>query len=410
MVSETALQQWRRYARALGGEGLPCALVDLGAFDRNAAALFGAARAAGKTVRLATKSVRVPALLRRLQDSAPGVAKGLLTFTAAETAHLAEQGFDDLLLAYPTLHPKDAALLARAARKTTVAAAVDDLAQVQALAQAARSEGVTLGLVVDVDVSWRPLGARGPHLGVRRSPLREAKEVVALAKEIAGTAGVRFRGLLAYEAQVAGLADALPGAVVGNFGKRLLKRLSQPDVSARRSALVAALREAGLPCDLVDGGGTGNLAQAARDPALTEVAAGSGFFASHLFTSYAEQAVVPPLAPALFFALQVTRAPGPGFVTCHGGGLIASGGAGPDRLPQPALPPGLSLLPLEGAGEVQTPLCVPAGVSLPLGAAVFFRPAKAGEPLERFNEVLLIEGARITGRAPTYRGLGHAFL
>jgi D-serine deaminase-like pyridoxal phosphate-dependent protein len=76
----------------------------------------------------------------------------------------------------------------------------------------------------------------------------------------------------------------------------------------------------------------------------------------------------------------------------------------------PALPPGLRLLSLEGAGEVQTPLELGRGVQLDLGDPVFFRHAKAGELAEHFSEYLLVRGTRVEARAPTYRGLGRCFL
>lgn len=70
----------------------------------------------------------------------------------------------------------------------------------------------------------------------------------------------------------------------------------------------------------------------------------------------------------------------------------------------------VSLLPREGAGAVQTPLLVRKGVELELGDAVLFRHAKAGEIMERVNEVLLVSGDRVVERVPTYRGLGKSFL
>jgi D-serine deaminase-like pyridoxal phosphate-dependent protein len=97
-------------------------------------------------------------------------------------------------------------------------------------------------------------------------------------------------------------------------------------------------------------------------------------------------------------------------VTCHGGGFVASGGVGPDRLPLPSEPPGCQLLPMEGAGEVQTPVVLPDGLELALGDPIFFRPAKSGEPAEHFDEYLLVRGDRVESRAKTYRGLGLRFL
>ncbi|HET8883170.1 MAG TPA: amino acid deaminase/aldolase, partial [Solimonas sp.] len=73
------------------------------------------------------------------------------------------------------------------------------------------------------------------------------------------------------------------------------------------------------------------------------------------------------------------------------------------------LPPGLKLLPLEGAGEVQTPVRLPKGTRLGLGEPVFFRHAKAGELCERFDKILLLRDGKLVGEAPTYRGQGQCF-
>jgi D-serine deaminase-like pyridoxal phosphate-dependent protein len=204
---------------------------------------------------------------------------------------------------------------------------------------------------------------------------------------------------MGYEAQIAGLADT-------SWSRRAMKRLSRRDVAAARADVVRALAERGLPATLVNGGGSGSIDSSSAEAALTEVAAGSGFVDSHLFDDYAGL----QLTPAAYFALQVVRRPAPGLVTCHGGGFIASGGAGRDRLPRPSLPAGCALLSLEGAGEVQTPVRLPAGVELRLGEPIFFRHAKAGELAEHFNEYHLVRGETIESTVPTYRGLGRCFL
>jgi D-serine deaminase-like pyridoxal phosphate-dependent protein len=303
------------------------------------------------------------------------------------------------LLAYPTLHADDLRALARAnAAGATAAVVADSVAHLDALAAAGREQHTRVPVVLEVDVAWRPLGSL-LHVGVRRSPLRTPGDVVALAKRAASTEGLRFHGVMAYEAQIAGVPDA--GLAVS-----AMKAASGADVAKGRAALAGALKDAGLAPTVFNGGGTGSLADCVREGALTEVTAGSGFVDSHLFDGYRALR----LRPAAYFALQVVRRPAPGVVTCHGGGYVASGSGGRDRLPVPALPPGLRLLSLEGAGEVQTPLQVPRGVELDLGAPVFFRHAKAGELAEHFAEYLLVRGARIEGRAPTYRGIGRCFL
>ncbi len=395
----TAGDLWRRYRKATGREPLPLALVDLDALEHNVAELVRPLRGTGKTLRIATKSLRCPDLVQRVRDAAGDVAQGLMTYTAAETAFWAARGEPDLLLAYPTARADEAALLADAnASGATAAVVVDSAEQLDVLASAARARRTRVPVVLDVDVSYRPLGAL-VHLGVRRSPLRGARDVVALARQVTATGGLTFRGLLAYEAQIAGVADT--GA-----GVHLMKALSSPDAARARAAVSRALGDAGLAPTLFNGGGTGSLAACAREPALTEVTAGSGFLDSHLFDGYRGLA----LRPAAFWRLQVVRRPAPRIVTCHGGGYVASGAAGVDRLPRPALPEGLSLLGLEGAGEVQTPLALAQGVEIALGDPIFFRHAKAGELAEHFAEYTLVRGERAEGRALTYRGLGKCFL
>ena len=67
-------------------------------------------------------------------------------------------------------------------------------------------------------------------------------------------------------------------------------------------------------------------------------------------------------------------------------------------------------MPLEGAGEVQTPISLKTSQIVNLGDPIFFRHAKAGELAEHFNDYLFVRGDVVVERAKTYRGLGHAFL
>ena len=398
-------QLYQRYCRALEGEPLPAAFIDLDAVDDNINQLLAPVRAAGKTVRIATKSLRCPDLVDYLVARGAGVIAGVMTYTAAETTFLAARGHRDLLLAYPTMSARDLAMVATANRTANAAIVVDCKAHVAAVASAASHTGVVIPVVIDVDMSYRPT-ARGPHVGVRRSPIRSADEVVALAEEIAAHASLRFAGLQCYEAQIAGLGDNLPRSWASNAVKRALKSTSGKDILRLRLACVDALRARGLPPILVNGGGSGSVSFSSTDPTLTEISVGSGFLCSVLFDQYRDLS----LTPAAGFALQVSRNPAPGIYTCLGGGYIASGAAGVDRLPVPWLPRGLELLAMEGAGEVQTPLRVAKNVELSRGGPVLFRHAKSGELAEHVTEYLFVRGDTIVARAPTYRGLGHCFL
>jgi D-serine deaminase-like pyridoxal phosphate-dependent protein len=396
-----------RLRGAIAGERLPCALVDLAAFDRNAERAAAAARAGGKRLRIATKSLRVPALIRRALERAGEAAGGLMAFSAEEAAWLAGRGFDDILVAYPTLQERALAALAAAARAGAhVAITADSPPHLAAIDRAGRAAGLRLRTVLDLDVSLSPLGG-AIHIGARRSPLRTPGALAALARAARGMGGVEVVGLMGYEAHIAGVPDGGEGASAPPLALRLMKRVAVPAAARLRAAAAAALRAEGLALEIVNGGGTGSLAAAAADPVLTEVTAGSALFAPHLFDGFAAP---PRFEPAAFFALEVARTPAPGIITCAGGGYVASGAAGKDRLPLPWLPRDMRLLAGEGAGEVQTPLDVRRARRVPgPGEPVFFRHAKAGELMERFAEVALVEDGKVVARAETYRGMGKTF-
>lgn len=408
-------EQYARWRRVLADHRLPAAVVDLDAVEWNARVLRGALdRGAALrpdggpavTLRIASKSVRSPALLHRLRGLDPGF-RGLLTMGAHESQALAAHGHDDLFIAYPAARASEARAVAELAAGGTRAVATVDCAEHVALLEAAGRElGVVIPLALDVDLSLRPAGLAAAHLGVRRSPVRTVDDALAVARTCEDSAHVELVALLGYEAQVAGIPDRTPGDRLLDPVRGLIKRRSVPLARHRRAALVQALRQAGHPIDLVNGGGTGSTASTAADPTVTEVTAGSGFLCPHLFDGYAGL----PLRPAAFFALSVCRRSDPGFVTCFGGGYPASGALGPDRAPRAWLPAGLKPLDLEGWGEVQTPFST-RGCDTPLGLGdpVLCRHAKAGELAERFGELLLVRGEEVVEVAPTWRGLGLSF-
>lgn len=407
MMTATTSRDYPYYRDLVRGRRLPLALVDLDRFDANVAYVASTQEKSGKTIRVASKSVRCPALLRRVFAIGDRAFKGILAFTVEEAVFLADTGFDDILIAYPTVQPADLERLVDITRRGTRAAlVVDSLDHLQPLARAGGQGGVTLRACLEIDMAYRPLG-RALHLGVRRSPLRGVHQAAELARAAAGLKGVRITAVMGYEAQIASVNDAIPGRRLKNAVVRRIKQRSLSELMARRQQIIKVLKDEGCPIDLVNGGGSGSLKATALDPSVTEVTAGSAFFAPGLFQHFRDVR----FQAAAFFALQVVRVPAPGMITCQGGGYVASGPVGADKLPRPVMPPGLGYIVIEGAGEVQTPLTLPAGAPpLALGDPVFFQHAKAGELCERFNHLLLIQDGRIVDRVPTYRGQGHAFL
>lgn len=400
--------QYTSYRSGLRGERLPLAFIDLDALDANIAYVRAIIQGTGRTIRPGTKSIRCEPLLRRIFERGGADICGLLTFTVEETAWLAQKGYDDLLVAYPTIQSSDLDLLCELTRaRKKVILMVDALEHLQALSRAGQKAGVELQACLEVDMAYRPLGTGSLHLGSRRSPLRTPAQALALARAARDLSNVRITAIMGYEGHIAGTNDNVPCKPLHNALMRFIKNRSVSELSARRDAVVQALRAEGLPVEIVNGGGSGSLVSTLQDPQVTEVTIGSGFYCSALFHHFKQV----NYHPAAFFATQVVRFPKPGMITCLGGGYTASGPAGVDKLPLPVLPVGLKYLPLEGAGEVQTPLLLPRDCPpLELGDPVIFQHAKAGELCERFDQLLLLQNGKIIARVPTYRGESKTFL
>ncbi|MER5810281.1 amino acid deaminase/aldolase [Streptomyces sp. NPDC002033] len=391
-----------RYDRATAHLDAPLALVDLDAFDANADDLVR--RAAGKPVRVASKSVRCRALLERVL-ARPGFA-GIMSYTLAESLWLARSGFEDVLLAYPSA---DRSAFGELAHDPKLAAAVtvmvDDPAQLELIDRSRDGGAQEVRVCLELDTALHLLGGR-VRVGARRSPLREPGQLAALARVVNERPGFRVVGLMGYEGHIAGVGDALAGRPVRSRMIRLMQGAARRELAARRAEAVRAVRAVVPDLEFVNGGGTGSVAGTAAEDAVTEIAAGSGLYVPRLFDNYTSFRG----RPAALFAQPVVRRPGVGVVTVLGGGYPASGAAGADRLPVPYLPAGLRYDPQEGAGEVQTPLLGSPADDLLIGDRVWFRHAKAGELCERFDTLHLVEGDRVTATAPTYRGEGRTFL
>jgi D-serine deaminase-like pyridoxal phosphate-dependent protein len=392
-----------RYDRATADLDPPLALVDLGAFDRNAADLTR--RAAGHPVRVATKSLRCRFLIERALAT-PGY-RGVMCYSLAEALWLHAAGTsDDVLVAYPTVDRGALRALAADSRaRQHITIMTDSQAHLDVVDRVLGDGHPEIRVCLDLDVSWRPLARRpAVHIGTFRSPLHTPEEAADFARAITSHPGFRLVGVMGYEGQIAGLGDAPPGHPVRASLIRLIQGRSMPELIRRRTETIRQI-QALTSLEFVNGGGTGSLESTARDTSVTELTAGSGLVGPTLFDAYRR---FSPEA-ALLFALPVVRRPGPGLATLFSGGYIASGTGTPDRLPRPYLPGGLGLTGTEGAGEVQTPVRGPAADQLQPGDRVWLRHAKGGELAERFREYHVLDEDGELTTVPTYRGEGQCF-
>lgn len=366
----TPMEAYERFEAVFGGRQAPFAFLDLDAVWANAADMLRRSR--GKPIRIVSRSIRSRPVLQRLLDLDPGF-QGALTHSLPETLWLWERGLRDLIVSRPTA---DRASLTRLARITSEdpeeapVVMVDSTEHLDLIEEAAASFVAPIRVALDIDLSWWPLGGV-VKIGPRHSTIRTADDAVALAQEIDRRDRVRLVGVRAYEAQIAGIGDNVPGKAITNLLVRRMQSASGRDVAERRAEIVTALSEV-AQLEFVNGGGTGSIERTASEWSVTEIGAGSGFQAPVRLDHY--RSFRP--RPAAMFALPVTRSSGVEGVP--EGARQALPQSRPDRL---------------GIGD-----------------SVYYRDLRAGDLCERFDRLLLITGTTIRDEVATYRGEGKSFL
>ena len=230
-------------------------IVDAAALDRNIARMAAFFAEGPCRLRPHVKAHKTPEIARR--QLAAGSCVGLTCATVGE-AELVADIADDILIANELIGPgkcERAAALALRLRVRTgheaITVAVDSVAGLEGLADAAVAAGVTIGVLVDVNV------------GQERCGVSTADEALALARQVERTKGVRLRGVMGYEGHVQPIRA------------RDDRALRAEQAMMRLIAAADLLRQHGLPCDIVSSGGTGTFDISGRFPGVTEIQAGS---------------------------------------------------------------------------------------------------------------------------------------
>jgi D-serine deaminase-like pyridoxal phosphate-dependent protein len=237
--------------RAIHELDTPVLLVDRDVLEHNITSIAGTIGGAGVRWRPHVKAIKTPELVHRLLRAG---AQGITVAKVAEAEVMAAEGVDDILIANQIVGAEKLARLAAVARSIRVLVAVDAPEHVRALGAAMRASGVSLDVLVEVDV------------GLRRCGTRPGRETVELAREVDAEPALRFAGLMGWEGHAAGIAD--------------------PDEKARsiREAVglltgtADACRAEGLDVSVVSCGGTGTYALTTHVPGVTEIQAGGGVF------------------------------------------------------------------------------------------------------------------------------------
>ena len=226
---------------------------------------------------------------------------------------------------------------------------VDCVEHLDAIEAVLGAAAAPVRVCIDIDAGWWALGGR-IKVGPKRSPVHTVEQAVALAREIERRPQIELDALMAYEGQIAGVGDRPPGRRLRGAAIRFMQRRSAAELAERRGAIVAALGEF-VELEIVNGGGTGSLELTGAEEAVTEVTAGSGFYAPALFDHYSRFT----LTPAAGFALPIVRKPTAKVATALGGGYLASGSGDPAACRPPGCPPACGSTPRRAPARSRPP-------------------------------------------------------
>src|SRR4051812_28312429 len=171
----------------------PALFADLDILEANIARIAGACRQNGISWRPHTKGIKVPQIARKLMEAG---AIGITCAKLGEAEVMAAHGFSDILIANQIVGPQKIARLVALRPSCDVIVAVDDEDNVTAIAEPAQAAGVTVRVVIEV------------NMGMNRAGVEPGEACVALARFIAAQQGVKFAGLMGWEGQTAGIANA----------------------------------------------------------------------------------------------------------------------------------------------------------------------------------------------------------
>jgi D-serine deaminase-like pyridoxal phosphate-dependent protein len=226
----------------------PALIVDVAALDRNIARMAAFFARGRCRLRPHFKAHKTPAIARR--QLAAGSCVGLTCATMSEAEVVADV-CDDVLIANEIVSADKSARVAALARDRTVTVAVDSIAGIEALADAARTAGVTIGVLVDVNV------------GQGRCGVEPGDAAVALARCVVAATGLTMRGVMGYEGHLQPLRDRAEREARTRAAMRDLVETAKE------------IRAVGIPCEVVSSGGTGTYDISGRVEGVTEIQAGS---------------------------------------------------------------------------------------------------------------------------------------
>ena len=340
----------------------PALVVDVAALDRNIRRMADFFAHGACRLRPHFKAHKTPEIARR--QLAGGSCVGLTCATVSE-AEAAAEFCSDLLIANEPVGPGKCERVAALARRARMTIAVDSTAGLGAMSTAAGHAGVTVGVLIDLNV------------GQTRCGVLPGAAAVDLAKEAASKPGVTLRGVMGYEGHVVSLPD------------RVEREARTREAMAGLVETAALVRAAGLPCDIVSAGGTGTYDISGRIEGITEIQAGSYVL---MDADYGRLDV--PFEQAFWALGTIISRPDPGRCVADCGHKSMTKDHG--------LP---TVRDLEGASVVSlndehATITIPSDSKIAIGDRVFLRPSHTDPTINLHDVFYALEGEKVVGVWP----------
>jgi D-serine deaminase-like pyridoxal phosphate-dependent protein len=229
----------------------PAFIIDLDVMEENIRKMAAYFESRPVGVRPHMKHHKIPAIAHK-QIAAGAI--GVCCQKLGEAEVMVAAGIKDVLITYQVVGPIKIARLMGLRRQANVMVIADDARNVAELSEAALAFGVKLGVLVDVDT------------GQHRTGVEPGRPSMELAETVAATKGLELRGVCGYAGHIQAIPDPEERALRDRESMELLM------------SAVEAIRGAGLPVEIVSGGGTGTYKSFGNHPEVTEVQVGSYVF------------------------------------------------------------------------------------------------------------------------------------
>ncbi len=346
----------------------PALILDLDAFEGNLKLLQDSL--AGRHVKLRphAKSHKCPDIA--LRQMALG-AVGVCCQKVSEAEAMVDGGVGDVLIANEVVGAAKLKRLVALARRAKIAVCADHPDNVTALETAAREAGVTLHVLVEVNV------------GANRCGVEPGTAALKLAQQIHASPHLHFAGLQAYQ----GGAQHL---------RKTEDRRAAIDAACEKVARTTALlAQAGIPCERVTGAGTGTYMFEAASSVYTEVQTGSYIFmdVDYAHNDWTESGI-PRFAHSLFVWTTVMSCPAADRAIVDAGLKASSVDSG---MPRVFDTPGAEYLK---ASDEHGVLKLSAGVSLPLGYKLKIVPGHCDPTVNLYDHYVCVRNGVVEALWP----------